>query len=116
MTAVWCRVSVNRVTCRSRSFPFKKDRREEAEHNLKEGMIKPDIYEPDLNTLYAAMLKHYAVDAEHRLEGSEIRNAGALMGAYITAEQIGQLAWPNPCLGPAFDTEGEFGGDRGTEL
>ena len=29
--------------------------------NLKEGVIKPDIYEPDLNPLYAAMLEHYSV-------------------------------------------------------
>lgn len=27
--------------------------------NLKEGVIKPDLYEPELNTVYAAMLKHY---------------------------------------------------------
>ena len=32
--------------------------------NLKEGVIKPDIYEPDLNPLYAAMLKHYNVVAD----------------------------------------------------
>jgi transposase len=32
--------------------------------NLKEGVIKPDIYEPDLNPLYAAMLGHYAVVAD----------------------------------------------------
>jgi transposase/5S rRNA maturation endonuclease (ribonuclease M5) len=32
--------------------------------NLKEGVIKPDIYEPDLNPLYAAMLKHYDVVAD----------------------------------------------------
>jgi transposase len=32
--------------------------------NLKEGVIKPDIYEPDLNPLYAAMLKHYSVVAD----------------------------------------------------
>ena len=31
--------------------------------NLKEGVIKPDIYEPDLNPLYAAMLEHYSVVA-----------------------------------------------------
>ena len=29
--------------------------------NLKEGVIKPDIYDPDLNVLYAAMLSHYGV-------------------------------------------------------
>ena len=32
--------------------------------NLKEGVIKPDIYEPDLNPLYAAMLMHYDVVAD----------------------------------------------------
>jgi transposase/5S rRNA maturation endonuclease (ribonuclease M5) len=32
--------------------------------NLKEGVIKPDIYEPELNPLYAAMLQHYGVVAD----------------------------------------------------
>lgn len=32
--------------------------------NLKEGVIKPDIYEPELNRLYAAMLAHYGVTAD----------------------------------------------------
>ena len=32
--------------------------------NLKEGVIKPDIYEPELNTTYAAMLQHYGVVAQ----------------------------------------------------
>jgi transposase len=32
--------------------------------NLKEGVITPDIYEPQLNRLYAAMLAHYAVVAD----------------------------------------------------
>jgi transposase len=32
--------------------------------NLKEGVIKPDIYEPDLNPLYVAMLEHYGVVAD----------------------------------------------------
>jgi transposase/5S rRNA maturation endonuclease (ribonuclease M5) len=31
--------------------------------NLKEGVIKPDIYDPELNPLYAAMLKKYDVVA-----------------------------------------------------
>jgi transposase/5S rRNA maturation endonuclease (ribonuclease M5) len=31
--------------------------------NLKEGVIKPDIYDPQLNPLYAAMLEHYGVTA-----------------------------------------------------
>jgi len=32
--------------------------------NLKEGVIKPDIYEPALNPIYAAMLNHYGVMAD----------------------------------------------------
>ena len=32
--------------------------------NLKEGVIKPDIYDPDLNVLYAAMLSHYGIAAD----------------------------------------------------
>ncbi len=32
--------------------------------NLKEGVIKPDLYEPELNRLYAAMLAHYGVVAD----------------------------------------------------
>jgi transposase len=31
--------------------------------NLKEGVIKPDIYDPQLNALYAKMLEHYGVVA-----------------------------------------------------
>ena len=31
--------------------------------NLKEGVIEPDIYEPELNALYAATLAHYGVVA-----------------------------------------------------
>jgi len=32
--------------------------------NLKEGVIKPDLYEPKLNLVYAAMLDHYGVVAD----------------------------------------------------
>jgi transposase len=32
--------------------------------NLKEGVIKADIYEPELNPVYAAMLEHYGVAAD----------------------------------------------------
>ena len=32
--------------------------------NLKEGVIKSDIYEPELNPVYAAMLNHYGVMAD----------------------------------------------------
>jgi transposase len=41
--------------------------------NLKEGVIKPDLYEPDLNPLYAAMLKHYAVVADPARVGDSDR-------------------------------------------
>ncbi|MCG2777342.1 MAG: IS21 family transposase [Desulfobacterales bacterium] len=32
--------------------------------NLKEGVLKPDIYEPELNPVYATMLSHYGVVAD----------------------------------------------------
>ena len=32
--------------------------------NLKEGVLKPDLYEPKLNAVYAAMLAHYGVIAD----------------------------------------------------
>ncbi len=32
--------------------------------NLKEGVIRPDIYDPQLNAVYAAMLAHYGVVAD----------------------------------------------------
>jgi transposase len=32
--------------------------------NLKEGVLKPDIYEPELNPVYAAMLAHYSCFAD----------------------------------------------------
>lgn len=32
--------------------------------NLKEGVLKPDIYEPELNPLYVAVLAHYGVVAD----------------------------------------------------
>lgn len=32
--------------------------------NLKEGIIKPDLYEPELNPVYASVLSHYSVVAD----------------------------------------------------
>jgi transposase len=32
--------------------------------NLKEGVIRPDLYEPELNSVYAALLAHYGVVAD----------------------------------------------------
>lgn len=32
--------------------------------NLKEGVLKPDLYEPELNPIYSAMLAHYGVVAD----------------------------------------------------
>ena len=41
--------------------------------NLKEGVIKPDIYEPELNPLYEAMLEHYGVVADPARVGDSNR-------------------------------------------
>lgn len=41
--------------------------------NLKEGVIKPDIYEPDLNALYAAVLEHYNVVGDPARSGDSDR-------------------------------------------
>jgi transposase/5S rRNA maturation endonuclease (ribonuclease M5) len=41
--------------------------------NLKEGVIKPDIYDPQLNALYAAVLEHYAVTADPARVGDSNR-------------------------------------------
>jgi transposase len=32
--------------------------------NLKQGVIKPDLYEPAINPVYAAMLAHYGAVAD----------------------------------------------------
>lgn len=32
--------------------------------NLKQGVVRPDLYEPELNPLYAALLEHYGVVAD----------------------------------------------------
>jgi transposase/5S rRNA maturation endonuclease (ribonuclease M5) len=41
--------------------------------NLKEGVITPDIYDPDLNPLYAAVLEHYGVTADPARVGDSNR-------------------------------------------
>jgi len=41
--------------------------------NLKEGVIKPDIYDPELNELYAAVLAHYDVTADPARVGDSNR-------------------------------------------
>ena len=41
--------------------------------NLKEGVIKPDIYDPQLNELYAAVLEHYRVTADPARVGDSNR-------------------------------------------
>jgi transposase len=41
--------------------------------NLKEGVIKPDIYEPELNPVYEAMLEHYDVVADPARVGDSNR-------------------------------------------
>jgi transposase/5S rRNA maturation endonuclease (ribonuclease M5) len=41
--------------------------------NLKEGVIKPDIYDPQLNALYAEVLQHYQVTADPARVGDSNR-------------------------------------------
>ena len=85
--------------------------------NLKEGVIKPDLYEPQLNSVYAITLAHYGVVADparvrdpnrkgtvenaighttgHRLEGAALRvAAGAERLPGALGEQVGRLAHP----------------------
>ena len=54
--------------------------------NLKEGVIKPDIYEPDLNPLYAAMLNHYDVVADPARVGDSDRKGTVENGVKHTQE------------------------------
>ncbi len=45
--------------------------------NLKEGVLRPDLYEPDLNPVYAATLAHYAVVADPaRVRDHPAKNLG----------------------------------------
>ena len=46
--------------------------------NLREGVIKPDLYEPELNPVYAAMLAHYGIGVEGR--GVVIVGRGPTLG------------------------------------
>lgn len=41
--------------------------------NLKEGVLTPDIYEPELNPVFAAMLRHYKVAADPARRGDPNR-------------------------------------------
>lgn len=41
--------------------------------NLKEGVIKPDLYDPELNELYAECLRHYGVTADPARVGDSNR-------------------------------------------
>jgi hypothetical protein len=45
--------------------------------NLKEGVIKPDIYDPQLNEMYAAVLEHYRVTADPARVGDSNRKGTA---------------------------------------
>jgi transposase len=46
--------------------------------NLKEGVIKPDLYEPELNSVYAAVLAHYGVVADP----ARVANTNVLPATY----------------------------------
>ena len=50
--------------------------------NLKEGVFKPDLYEPELNPVYAATLAHYEVVADP----ARVRDHYGMLSA-ITAER-----------------------------
>ena len=54
--------------------------------NLKEAVIKPDIYEPDLNPLYAAMLEHYNVVADPARVGDPDRKGTVENGVKHTQD------------------------------
>jgi hypothetical protein len=73
------RVALGRAQCGSEILPVDGDGRlHERQHvkdlggstkyvvldNLREGVIKPDLYEPELNPVYAALLAHYGVVAD----------------------------------------------------
>jgi transposase len=45
--------------------------------NLKQGVLRPDLYEPVLNPVYAALLAHYSVVADPCRVGDANRNAYA---------------------------------------
>jgi hypothetical protein len=50
--------------------------------NLKEGVITPDLYEPEINRVYGAMLKHYGVVADPARVGDPNRK-GAVESAIL---------------------------------
>ena len=93
--------------------------------NLKEGVIRPDIYEPQLNPVYAEMLQHYGVVADpcrvrdpdrkgsvgernpahagHRAEGAQVReHRGAEHMARALGGALGSAAdpWSQEASGP----------------
>jgi len=60
--------------------------------NLKEGVIKPDLYEPELNAVYAATLKHYGVVGSSQLRNkTSTSNTGkpsGLLSAFTAANAV----------------------------
>ena len=52
--------------------------------NLKEGVIKPDIYDPELNTLYGAVLEHYNVTGDPARVGDPDRKGTVENGVKYT--------------------------------
>lgn len=56
--------------------------------NLKEGVTEPDIYEPELNPVYAAVLKHYGVVADPARIGDSNRK-GAVENAVQHTQDTG---------------------------
>ncbi len=60
--------------------------------NLKEGVIRPDIYAPELNPVYAAMLCHYGVVADPCRVADPSRNirgqVSALVGHFFDVDVV----------------------------
>ena len=56
--------------------------------NLKEGVAKPDLYDPDLNALYAAMLEHYSVTADPARVGDSNRKGGGKCGEVHAGDRL----------------------------
>ncbi len=61
--------------------------------NLKQGVLRPDLYEPAINPVYAAMLAHYGAVAD--AAGVADPNRKGILSCIIHGRQMG--------LAPPFD-------------
>jgi transposase len=59
--------------------------------NLREGVVDPDIYDPELNSLYAATLAHYSVTAiPCRPYAPDLTGCGKTPGFLLCAGTVGE--------------------------